>query len=231
MKTIRISIVAAIFFLMGLNCKAQNYLSGWDYGRFGLGFYMGYSSQQFKMTTGDFFYNTDGIWENKNRLHGMSLGMAVQSNWLYGLGLYWNLTMDMYLSTNNATATTVAETPSEAYDTYFELGFQMPLHLAFKLPLANVFAIGFHTGPGITASCLAIYRDTRGYFESMSPLKEKVFLYYNVTYDCAVFFELFNCRVDVQWSTGLINQQSSPQWDKLTRNKFTVGLTIFGRRR
>lgn len=229
MKTIRISIIAAIFSLMALNGKAQNFLSDWDYGRQGLGFYMGYSSQQFKVTTGDFFYSTDGIWENRNRLHGVSLGLAAQSNWLYGLGLYWNMTLDMYLSTNNATSTTQASTISEAYDSYFELGFQMPLHVAFKLPLAKVFAIGFHTGPGATASCVAIYSDSRGYYNKMNPLKEKYFKYYNITYDCAVFFEVFNCRIDVQWSTGLINQQSSDLWDQLTRDKFMVGLTIFGR--
>ena len=229
MKTIRISIVAAIMFLMALNCKAQHYLSNIEYNRKGLGFYMGYSSQQFKMTIGDFFYCTDGIWEDQNRLHGMSLGMAAQSNWLYGFGLYWNFTADFYLSTNNATATTTANSVNEAYDTYYELGFQMPLHLAFKLPLAKVFAIGFHTGPGATVSYVALYHDTRGYFDNLNPLKEKIFQYYNVTYDCAVFFELYNVRVDAQWSTGLINQQSSAQWDKLTRNKFMVGLTIFGR--
>lgn len=228
MRTIRIGILTFMVLLTfrGFS-QGYHYLTKWYSKNESAGFYLGYVNQQFQIKFGDYSDYTDGIWEDRSRLHGLSLGVAYQSNWLYGFGLYCGGTMEFYLSTNNPTAVYHANYPREAYDIYGEFTFQIPLHLALKVPLGYDFSLGFHTGLGTTLTWFSLFTDSRGYFDDVSPLDMKTFKFYNFTYDFALYVELFNFRLDAQWSTGLNNQQPSSNWDNLTRNKFSIGLTIF----
>lgn len=226
MKTIRICILT-LELLLATNVTAQDYLvNRWYCNNEGVGLCFGYTSQQFQAKYNDYNDYFDGIWGDKNRLHGAFLGFAKQGNWGYGIGLYWGANLEFYLSTNNPTAVYQANSVNEAFDTYIEFTLNAPLHLAFKLPLRDNFALGFHTGPGVTLSYIAFFSDMRGYFDDWFCLGDGIKVF-NLTYDFALFTEIGSIRFDVQWSTGLINQQSSSDWDKLTRNKFSIGLTRF----
>ena len=125
------------FLTIMMPSKAQKWLTHVDYDDHQTGLHMGYTSQQFKFYSGDYYFVSDGIWGDKNRLHGFDIGVVVQGNWGYGIGLYWALHTEFYFSTNNPTETYHATSVNGAYDFYGEFTFQMPLHLALKIPLTD----------------------------------------------------------------------------------------------
>lgn len=226
MKTIKIGVVALLL-LATLKVSAQDYLTGYRYyNNTGLGITMGYTNQQFHYRTGEYHYYNDGIWGDRNRLHGFYMGFAHQSNWVAGFGLYIGTNFNFYFSSNDPHGYYYAQTVNDAYDSYFECSLEIPLHLAFKLPLGYDFALGAHSGIGCTLTYVSVFSDSRGYFNDWSGLGEFLKVA-NLTYDFALYLELGGLRVDAQWSTGLIRQASSSDWDQLLRDKFLVGLTLF----
>lgn len=216
------------FLTIMMPSKAQKWLTHVDYDDHQTGLHMGYTSQQFKFYSGDYYFVSDGIWGDKNRLHGFDIGVVVQGNWGYGIGLYWALHTEFYFSTNNPTETYHATSVNGAYDFYGEFTFQMPLHLALKIPLTDDFALGFHTGPGITLTYISMFNDFRGYFDDWSGLGDQLNVI-NLTYDFALYLEFNKIRLESQWSYGFTNNKNyASGLDRVVRNKFTIGLTIFG---
>ena len=215
------------FLAIGLSLNAQSWLTNVNYDDHKAGLYLGYASQQFKFSKGDNYICTDGIWGDRNRLHGVAMGAVVQGNWGYGIGLYWAFNGEFYFSTNNPTETYQASSVNEAFDFYGEFTFQMPLHLALTVPLTDDFAVGFHTGPGLTLTYISMFSDLRGYFDDWSGLGDALNVI-NLTYDFACYIEFRGIRLESQWSYGLIkNGDNSSGWDRVVRDKFAVGLTIF----
>lgn len=219
--------IVALLLLVIIKASAQDYLTDYRYtNNTGPGLTMGYLNQQFHYRTGEYHFYNDGVWGDRNRLHGFYLGLAHQSNWVAGFGLYTGFNLDFCFSFNDPTGYYYAQSVNDAYDSYVECGLEIPLHLAFKLPLGYDFALGLHSGIGCTLTYVSVFSDSRGYFNDWSGLGEFLKVV-NLTYDFAVYMELAGLRLDAQWSTGFIRQASLTDWDQVLRDKFLLGLTLF----
>ncbi len=222
-----LALTVAITVLCTTNAHAQSYLGDVKYNQTeGIGLSFGYTNQQYKITYGNQHFFSNGIWGDNKRLHGLDMGLIAQGTIDYGIGIYIGLDMELYFSSNTPSQTYGAGTIEEVFDSYTELTFEIPLHIQFKQPLSDIFAIGAHTGPGMTLSCMALFEDTRGYYSDYDAIGDGVNVF-NLTWDFAVFMELENVRLDAMWSTGLINVTNGG-WDadKVTRNKFSLGISI-----
>lgn len=210
----------------------QKWLTNVDYRTCkGPGFLIGYVNQQFNITDGLRHAYYRGMWQNDENefLHGITLGAIVQPNLFYGLGIYTGFCMDMYVSFNDPPEVNNATTFDEAFTTYMEVSFNIPLHLGFTFPLTENFAIGFHTGPSMSLACVSMYEDSRGKYDDKSVLGEdgrmKV---WNFTYDLALFLQIHKVRFDIQWSSGLNDHglATDSSW-KTYRDRFLLGTTIY----
>lgn len=191
----------------------------------GLGIMLAYSNQQYQGTVGNFNSFGNGIWGEKNALHGFDMGMVLQGTFGYGFGVYVGMNFGFFMSSNNPTSRYGEATTEEAFDSYSEFTFEMPLHMQFKQPIGDIAAIGIHTGLSIDLSYLALFEDTRGYYSEYSVLGDGVNVF-NLTYDFALFLELGSVRFDVQWSHGL-NDHKREGFDRFIRNRFLAGMTFF----
>ena len=216
--------VLALLLLLTTAAHSQKWLTdvGYDYEDDG-GMYFGYVNQQIELTNGELHEYWRGVWngDQNKRLHGFVMGAMGQTNWFYGLGLYSGFGLEMFVSN--------AATPDDAFSLYMELTINVPIHLAFRLPVTSDASLGFHTGIGTTLSYIAYYIDTRGYFPDHSVLGDDGRVkFYNFTYDFAVYAQYKNFRLELQWSTGLNDHKLAYDGSFITRrNKFAIGTTIF----
>ncbi len=221
-------IVLFLILFVSITCsKAQDYVTDVRYDEKYIGISLGYVNQNFKYVTGDYSMTSGGIWENDKKLHGFTMGLVGQVPFDFGIGLYLGMNMEIYGSSNNSKHSHHAQTVDEAYDSYTEIAFNIPIHLYFKVPLDSDIALGLHTGIGSTITCMTLYEDTKGYYDSWTPNSEdSEFKNFNLTYDFALFMEIYCIRLDVQWDDGLINMVNLTDWDKIYRNKFTAKLSF-----
>lgn len=224
--------VLVIFSLFTTMVQAQNWLTDVGYHEDDrIGMYFGYVNQQLELTDGTNHEYWRGIWQGdqNKRLHGFVMGAMGQTNWFYGLGLYTGLGIEMFFSDNDPTEIYYATTYDDAHTMYMEFTLNIPIHVAFKIPITRKASLGLHTGLGSTFSWMAFYTDTRGYFPDAFVLGDDGRVkFYNSTWDFAVFAQIEDFRLDVQWSTGLNDHKlSHVDSYKTQRNKFTIGATIF----
>ena len=229
-------IVLITCILYGLHCSAQkDWVTNHYFDDHPVGLIFSYNNQNVENNIQGFISTWDGIWESgvNNHLHGGALGIIVQGNWGYGIGLYWGMLWEFYMSSNDPTAYDYAYYAEDAFDLYLETALSMPLHLQFKVPLSDNFAVGAHSGLGATWSFIGEYSDSRGYFADYEPLGEHGHLKkINLTWDFALLLQFETFRFDIQWSRGLTNHvmyygEDGSTMDMTRRNKFTFGFTVF----
>ncbi len=230
MKFIRFfwSVVSVIALTVSLpNKGCAQFISHFDYEEHSLGWTFSYNNQQMEYRVGEFSDFGNGLWDNgSKRLHGGGMGFIVNGTFGGGFGLYWGLGMELFSSSNESSG--FGETIADQYETYMELAFEMPLHLQYKLPIADRIAIGAHVGPGITFSCAGSFMDDDGSYDDVNAIGvENGFKMFNLTFDAALFVELGKLRFDIMWSNGLTDQERNKDVvDKTLRNKLFFGLTI-----
>lgn len=217
---------AKLGFIIFLACLLSTGLFAQDNTQFGISY--GYTNQQFKFFIGDFNETNDGIWFDRQRLHGFSFGLNLHSYWKqgysddYSLGIFWGCYMELYHSKNKSSLSYNAQSYDEAYDDYTELDFQMPLHFSIQYLIdEDYIAIGAHVGPGMTVAALGEFSDSRKYYDSFNILKDELKAF-NLTFDFALSLLLYPLRIDVQWDRGLLNVMDFDFYDKGIRNKFSV---------
>lgn len=165
------------------------------------------------------YVNTHDVYRTSKQplayeYHGYSFGLVFNDNNLWkGFGVLWSMYWNLNLSFPE----------NSLYEIYgIESSFYNQLHVSFKLPLSNEFAIGIHSGPGLT---FGLFHSNLSEEEEFRAYKEKWYKRIDLSLDYAFYIEYRKTRFEVTWTRGLRNNgiESNP----FRRNRFMAGLIFF----
>lgn len=128
---------------------AKNYYSStapWDidYDPKLWGITASYVAKQYVSYEGKNIIYKENLWGEENKwMHGFQLGFHFIPCFNWGGGLYTGLFYEYYISTYDP------NTYSDYYDRVEEHVLYMPIHLYFRFPLADKYAISIHGGIGM----------------------------------------------------------------------------------
>lgn len=99
--------------------------------------------------------------EPDKRLHGFSIGGDYQPTLNFGLGIHTGLHVEIYVSTSDYVK-------EKDFDDFTEVNFYVPLHAAFRIPIARRCALSLYAGLGLNYAINGSYREHRYYYDSFT---------------------------------------------------------------
>lgn len=203
-----------------------------------MGFSMGYVQKKV-----DFYYTddsketTDLAWNYKPNdfTNGLRLGLHFQPCFSWGLGLYTGLFFEYYYShtpsSNKVTTDTEDGLLADAYTSFSEKAISVPLHLYFRVPFSEDFALSLHGGINADYLFGAIYKDKDGYWMTYTPSYGTEFRYdhFNLEYAIGAGIQYEWALIEAIWFNGITKNEkfSTPNnYSKALLTGFSISFSI-----
>lgn len=203
-----------------------------------MGFSLGYVQKKV-----DFYYTddsketTDLAWNYKPNdfTNGLRLGLHFQPCFSWGLGLYTGLFFEYYYShtpsSNKVTTDTEDGLLADAYTSFSEKAISVPLHLYFRVPFSEDFALSLHGGINADYLFGAIYKDKDGYWMTYTPSYGTEFRYdhFNLEYAIGAGIQYEWALIEAIWFNGITKNEkfSTPNnYSKALLTGFSISFSI-----
>lgn len=174
------------------------YVSKWWSGK--------YDGQSYRMN----------CWGDDAAMSGIQIGVPVQPIFGYGLGLSTGLFYEIYFSSY-----------SYSDRSYEEMDLYIPVHLIFRLPIANEFSIFVNGGIGMDFGLSAKLKED-GYEDyKLSFGEEDMQNMFNLSGEFGGGVQYKAFQLSANYSMGLLDHGSfADGFDKITQNKLAISLSV-----
>ena len=203
-----------------------------------MGFSMGYVQKKV-----DFYYTddsketTDLAWNYKPNdfTNGLRLGLHFQPCFSWGLGIYTGLFFEYYYShtpsKNKVTTDTEDGLLADAYTSFSEKAISFPLHLYFRVPFSEEFAVSLHGGINADYLFGATYKDKDGYWMTYTPSygTEVRYEHINLEYAISAGIQYEWALIEATWFNGITKNEkfSTPNnYSKALLTGFSISFSI-----
>lgn len=203
-----------------------------------MGFSMGYVQKKV-----DFYYTddnketTDLAWNYKPNdfTNGLRLGLHFQPCFSWGLGLYTGVFFEYYYShtpgSNKVTTETEDGLLADAYTSFSEKAISVPLHLYFRIPFSEEFALSLHGGINADYLFGATYKDKDSYWMTFTPSygTEVRYDHINLEYAIGAGIQYEWALIEASWFNGITKNEkfSMPNnYSKALLTGFSISFSI-----
>ncbi len=203
-----------------------------------MGFSMGYVQKKV-----DFYYTddsketTDLAWsyEPNSFTNGLRLGLHFQPCFSWGLGLYTGFFFEYYYSHTPSSHKVTTDTEdgllADAYTSFSEKAISVPLHLYFRVPFGEEFALSLHGGINADYLFGATYKDKDGYWMTYTPSygTEVRYEHINLEYAISAGIQYEWALIEATWFNGITKNEkfSIPNnYSKALLTGFSISFSI-----
>lgn len=200
-----------------------------------MGFSMGYVQKKV-----DFYYNddsketTDLAWnyEPNAFTNGLRLGLHFQPCFSWGLGLYTGFFFEYYYSHTPSSnkATTEEGLLADAYTSFSEKAISVPLHLYFRVPFSEEFALSFHGGINADYLFGATYKDSDGIWMTYTPSygTDVRYEHFNLEYAFGAGIQYEWALIEATWFNGITKNEkfATSNYTKALLTGFSINFSI-----
>ena len=200
-----------------------------------MGFSMGYVQKKV-----DFYYTDDSketsdlAWnyEPNSFTNGLRMGLHFQPCFSWGLGLYTGCFFEYYYSpTPSSNKATTGEGPlADAYTSFSEKAVSVPLHLYFRVPFSEDFALSLHGGVNADYIFGATYKDSDGIWMTFTPSygSDVRYEHLNLEYAIGAGIQYEWALFEATWFNGITKNEklSLPDYQKALLTGFSISFSI-----
>lgn len=243
-KVIKVNEKSASYYELNIKPPKKKFVWPWqrDFDHKAVGLYIGYVQRTLQVD-----YAADGVlesvdpaWREVNRVtRGIRVGPHFQPCLSWGLGLYTGAFFEYYYSKTPESDKDESGQGSMAqtFTSFSEMAVSVPLHLYFRIPFNESFAISLHGGLDAEYYFNALYKDSDGKFSSLTPKygvsDDDDFMYnhLNLGLGFGAGIQWGSVMLEATWHSGLTDHKvysvRAAEYDPKSHfSKFSVSLSL-----
>lgn len=197
-----------------------------------VGFSLGYVQKQwtFKYNNGD--TEKDGFWDDTNYIGGVQVGIRVNPQFVYGIGLNTGLFYEYYYSKSDPMNYT--DDYGQYTGTLKEHALYLPLHLEYRLNFSEYFQLFFYGGLsfdyGLANSIKWVDCDDDNYSDSVSSIYDTDYSpdweRFNYSFDFGGGIRVSRFQLNFTMSKGLKNMSSTDAYEIHQDKNLMLSLSV-----